>query len=140
MRHNITVEGGTSVRLPTAGKYCDRDIVITAKGGGGVDNYVKFIATPTSTSTFSINNPLGGVPRIVAVSRASEYTGSSRKIIRYIVDTELDLAYMMVKYSNSTVKYAGSFSKTDNGVKLSQYNALNNWDTSVEYEVEIFVG
>ena len=32
---NITVEGGTSVRLPTAGKYCDRDIVITATGGGG---------------------------------------------------------------------------------------------------------
>lgn len=33
--HNITIEGGTSVRLPTAGKYCDRDIVITATGGGG---------------------------------------------------------------------------------------------------------
>lgn len=31
--HNITVEGGTSVRLPTAGKYCDRDIIITANGG-----------------------------------------------------------------------------------------------------------
>lgn len=35
MSHNITVEGGTSVRLPTAGKYCDRDIIITATGGGG---------------------------------------------------------------------------------------------------------
>lgn len=34
MSHNITVEGGTSVRLPTAGKYCDRDIVITATGSG----------------------------------------------------------------------------------------------------------
>ena len=33
MRFDITVEGGTSVRLPTAGKYCDRDIVVTAKGG-----------------------------------------------------------------------------------------------------------
>lgn len=30
--HMITVEGGTSVRLPTAGKYCDRDIVVTANG------------------------------------------------------------------------------------------------------------
>lgn len=36
MSHNITVEGGKSVRLPTAGKYCDRDIVITATGGGVV--------------------------------------------------------------------------------------------------------
>ena len=38
MSHNITIEGGASVRLPTAGKYCDRDIVITATGnasGGG---------------------------------------------------------------------------------------------------------
>ena len=32
MTHNIIVDGGTSVRLPTSGKYCDRDIVITAKG------------------------------------------------------------------------------------------------------------
>ena len=37
MSHNITVEGGTAVRLPTAGKYCDRDIVVTATGGGGDD-------------------------------------------------------------------------------------------------------
>lgn len=32
MSHNITVKGGTAVRLPTSGKYCDRDIVITAEG------------------------------------------------------------------------------------------------------------
>lgn len=30
---NITVEGGTSYRLHTAGKFCDRDIVVTAEGG-----------------------------------------------------------------------------------------------------------
>lgn len=30
----IAVEGGTAVRLPTAGKYCDRDIVVTAAAGG----------------------------------------------------------------------------------------------------------
>jgi hypothetical protein len=37
MSHNITVSGGTSVRLPTAGKYCDRDIIITAEGDGGYE-------------------------------------------------------------------------------------------------------
>lgn len=31
--HNITIEGGTSKRLKTAGKYCDRDIIVTAQGG-----------------------------------------------------------------------------------------------------------
>lgn len=35
MSFNIEVAGGSSVRLPTAGKYCDRDIVVTASGGGG---------------------------------------------------------------------------------------------------------
>lgn len=35
MSFNIEVEGGKSVRLPTKGKYCDRDIVVTATGGGG---------------------------------------------------------------------------------------------------------
>ena len=33
MSFNIEVEGGSTVRLPTAGKYCDRDILITASGG-----------------------------------------------------------------------------------------------------------
>ena len=32
--HSITVQGGSSVRLLTAGKYCDRDILVTAEGGG----------------------------------------------------------------------------------------------------------
>ena len=34
MSHNISIESGTSVKLKTAGKYCDRDIVVTATGGG----------------------------------------------------------------------------------------------------------
>lgn len=38
MSFDITVEGGTSVRLPTAGKYCDQDIIVTATGGGGGDS------------------------------------------------------------------------------------------------------
>ena len=33
MSHNITVNSGTSVKLKTAGKYCDKDIVVTAEGG-----------------------------------------------------------------------------------------------------------
>ena len=35
MSINITVEGGSSKRLLTAGKYCPEDIVVTATGGGG---------------------------------------------------------------------------------------------------------
>ena len=35
---NIEIDGGTSKRLLTAGKYCDRDIVITATGSGGASS------------------------------------------------------------------------------------------------------
>ena len=30
---NIEVQGGSSVRLPTGGKYCEKDIIVTASGG-----------------------------------------------------------------------------------------------------------
>ena len=41
--YSITVEGGTSKRLLTAGKYCDRDIVVTATGGGGGGDFDAFL-------------------------------------------------------------------------------------------------
>ena len=37
MSFNITVPGGTSVRLPLKNKICDQDVIITATGGGGED-------------------------------------------------------------------------------------------------------
>lgn len=42
---NIEVEGGSSVRLPTAGKYCDRDIVVTATDGGVSEAETMWITT-----------------------------------------------------------------------------------------------
>ena len=42
----IAVDGGTSKRLLTAGKYCDRNILVTATGGGG---------SPASVSPKDIN-------------------------------------------------------------------------------------
>lgn len=38
--HAITVPGGTSIRLATAGKYCDRDIVVTATGGSTDEGWI----------------------------------------------------------------------------------------------------
>ena len=55
MIHNITVDGGTSVRLPTAGKYCDRDIVVTATGGGSVSE-------PSTISGINLHNTDTDIP------------------------------------------------------------------------------
>lgn len=35
MSYNFEVESGNTVKFPVGGKYCDRDIVVSATGGGG---------------------------------------------------------------------------------------------------------
>lgn len=42
MSHNIEVESGKTVKLPTAGKYCDRDIVVTGFGSNEADLQAKY--------------------------------------------------------------------------------------------------
>ena len=55
--HNIALEGGSSVRLKTAGKYCDRDIVVTATGGGGnIDELINRTVTEVSSNSGRIND------------------------------------------------------------------------------------
>lgn len=50
MSFNITVEGGSSIRLPTAGKYCDRDIIVTAEGGGIALDVITSSALPDTVT------------------------------------------------------------------------------------------
>lgn len=59
---NITVESGSSVRLPTAGKYCDRDILVTATGGGGTEpaNPVIKPLSVTENGTYTAPNGVDG--------------------------------------------------------------------------------
>lgn len=58
---NIEVEGGSSVRLPTAGKYCDRDIVVTAKGGGEEIYFSKHGAGYTADMVLDCTVIIGGL-------------------------------------------------------------------------------
>lgn len=44
---NIVVEGGKSIRLPTAGKYCDRDIIVTAEGESHEEYTGEYSVTPS---------------------------------------------------------------------------------------------
>lgn len=42
MSFNLELESGQSVKLPTAGKYCDRDIVVTGNGYTDADLQAKY--------------------------------------------------------------------------------------------------
>lgn len=55
MSFNIEVEGGKSVRLSTAGKYCDRDIVVTATGSGVEAAEHTWNQIPTAVKNFLDN-------------------------------------------------------------------------------------
>ena len=72
MSFNIEVEGGTSVRLPTAGKYCDRDIVITATGGGkDLWQYVYSLNEPFKNATFPTDYELTlNLPFVTSLTNA----------------------------------------------------------------------
>lgn len=68
---NIEVQGGSSVRLPTAGKYCEKDIIVTASGGGGGWSLEGFV-TGTEPSGDVV---IGAVtPRQGALARCSKIT------------------------------------------------------------------
>lgn len=74
--HNITVQGGTSVRLPTAGKYCDRDIIVTAEGGGGGIN----VTLPTRTVMVVDNDYAGDIKVTVLVNEGGKLVYKSMDV------------------------------------------------------------
>lgn len=51
---NVTVDGGNSIRLKTAGKYCDRDIVVTAEGGDELDKLLSNQLTTLDSNATSV--------------------------------------------------------------------------------------
>ena len=45
--HNITVKGGATILLPTGGKYCDRDILVTSEGISAEEYVGEYVVTPS---------------------------------------------------------------------------------------------
>ena len=73
----IELEGGTAVRLPTTGKFCDKDIVIHALGGGELPSGVGYLASGTFTPSqdtegFEIETGLTREPSFYIVMATSD--------------------------------------------------------------------
>ena len=69
--YNITVQAGKSTRLLTAGKYCDRDIVVTAEGGGGEDQLSSLLNGSITSIHSNVDDVVGyacrGITSLVSV-------------------------------------------------------------------------
>lgn len=108
MIYNITVDGGTSVRLPTAGKYCDRDIVVTATGGGSVSE-------PSTISGPNLHNTETDIPNTYLSGAAvNEYNGWTTTDFIPVEEGKFYLAY-----STSVIesKYCSKFDANKESAK-----------------------
>ena len=55
MSYEFEVESGNTAKFPVGGKYCDRDIVVTATGGSGVPE-------PTTISGINLHDTETDIP------------------------------------------------------------------------------
>lgn len=124
------------------------NVPIPDVGVGTLTKYAKIRAKPESTTSFTIENPLGGIARKACVQRTTTDVTSTRKIQQYIVDTDLGIGAMNLVATDGGYRYAttpydsgtsnGKFEVKDGVMKLYRYNSANTWDTDSEYEVEIY--
>lgn len=144
--HNITVEGGSSVRLPTAGKYCDRDIVITAKGGsGGGQIYVEKVVEVKVGETISLGvigdgEAEAGTPMLTLVSCGenpdiiSVYEQPNSEWAEWLDIEGLSEGKTIITYEYYTEKWEDNYLRTVN----IQINVVSGGSTEsdAEYQYE----
>ncbi|MBR4888286.1 MAG: hypothetical protein IKU17_03995 [Clostridia bacterium] len=74
--HNIHVSAGESLRLLTAGTYCDRDILITTDASGGAAAQVFDAAATGTRATLSVTG-LPSQPKAFSLLPASDFSVNS---------------------------------------------------------------
>ena len=112
MTHNITVEGGTSVRLPTAGKYCDRDIVVTATGGGSVTE-------PPTISGINLHNKETDIPNTYLMGdRVIAYDGWTSTDF---IPVEAGKSYLIYSTTEIDSRYCSRFNADKEGARSIQF-------------------
>lgn len=122
-----------------------------AAGGGandGTAKYIKFLATPESTASFTIPNPLGGIAAMVSARRMSDTLTDEVKILTYVASYDTELGAVLSASATATNRNAvigvssglgnGEFMITPGMIELRQQSSTRTWDTASEYEVEIY--
>lgn len=117
MIHNISVEGGTSVRLPTAGKYCDRDIVVTATGGGSVNK-------PATISGINLHNAETDIPNTY-LNRDTLVAFNSWTTTDFI-PVEDGKFYLIYSTSEINPQYCSEFNANKEFTKIPKFTTCTN--------------
>lgn len=124
--YNFTVESGSAVRLPTAGKYCDRDIVVTATGGdyNNEDGLIKRTITEYTND------------RITSIGQYAFYRNSTIKSISFTLVTTISqyafgICASLANINFPSLKTLGSYSfQSCTSLKSVEFPALTKMNTA----------
>lgn len=124
------------------------NVPIPDVGVGTFTKYAKITAKPESNTSFTIENPLGGIAKYISVIMTPYELTSKRRCRKYVADYSLGIAVGEYSDTGSVVLYAsklttdtvenGRFKITEGQIILYRYNAANTWETNSEYVVEIY--
>lgn len=115
---------------------------------GALSKYIKIIAKPQTATSFTIENPLGGIAKKISVIMKPYQITSKRRCRKYIADYDMRMAVGEYSDTDSSVLYNsklttgtvgnGEFKITEGKIILYRYNPANAWEEDCEYEVEIY--
>lgn len=136
--HLITIEGGATKRLPTAGKLCEHDILITATGGGSLPERISALATgtiiPTSniTADHTVTHNLGKTPDFAILMLLNDAATTALK------STQL---FQMLSHkpfnSNGTINYTRGLTVYQSSSAAASNTIVTGMDTSYANETTV---
>lgn len=118
---NIEVQGGSSVRLPTAGKYCEKDIIVTASGGGGTDEIENLIDKSGVLGTFEGT----ATEKVEMLTHYVDVFKKAYKLSYYGIKT-LEHIDFYIDFVSYELDFQYSSVKTMVGVDVSKLNTCRN--------------
>jgi hypothetical protein len=144
---NITIEGGTSKRLLTSGKYVDRDIIVTATGGKedleavlteqeALIDELKEVLQGKASGGGGSTPSIDGIPNGYARCDYIQFTGNQLVDTGIIgnQDTQINLSFT---WESSTQNHVFGCASSDNTASITSYTN-GSWRFGNKYQSKNF--
>ena len=117
MSYKFEVESGNTVKFPVGGKYCDRDIEVTATGGGGVNE-------PATISGVNLHNKETDIPNTyLSNGKITSYNGWTSTDFIPVEDGKFYIAYST---SEINPQYCNKFNANKGGATTLRFTNSTN--------------